>query len=157
MKFANFLEQQTHEDRQAFIIHFPALSGKTAFIRKACQVINNIHYLDLLEYVQLTPALAAAGAIDLSSFEQLVLQIDRGLPAEVCAFVVDQGDFMFNTWDREEKQGFLHWLRGGLRTPSLAKRPYIFIIQTDDVLSSGSLINSLNQSRILALNEFEAL
>ena len=85
------------------------------------------------------------------------MKLEKSLPEKTSALVIDQGDFMFNTWDKDEKQEFLHWLRVSLRTPSVAKRPFIFIIQSDGVLSSATLNNTLNQSRILALNEFDAL
>ncbi len=157
MNFAKYLEQQTHEDRQAFIIHYAALSGKTQFIKKACQVIPSIHYIDLLEYVSATPELSSLEKIEVSIFTDMLLKLDKSLPEKTSALVIDQGDFMFNTWDKDEKQEFLHWLRVSLRTPSVAKRPFIFIIQSDGVLSSATLNNTLNQSRILALNEFDAL
>ncbi len=157
MNFAKYLEQQTHEDRQAFIIHYPALSGKTQFIQKACQVIPGIHYVDLLEYALANPELSSLEKIEVGIFTNMLLQLDRSLPENTSALVIDQGDFMFNTWDKDEKLEFLHWLRGTLRTPSVAKRPFIFIIQTDGILSSATLTNTRNQSRILALNEFDAL
>jgi len=157
MNFAKYLQHQTHEDRQAFIIHYPALSGKTQFIQKACQVIPGIHYVDLLEYASANPEMSSLEKIEVSIFTDMLLKLDKSLPEKTSALVIDQGDFMFNTWDKDEKQEFLHWLRVTLRTPSVAKRPFIFVIQTDDVLSSATLNNTLNQSRILALNEFDAL
>jgi hypothetical protein len=157
MNFAGYLAQQTHEDRQAFIIHYPALKGKTQFILKACQVIPALHYLDLLEHALSTPGLSSLGKIDLSKFEDILLELDQSLPESVSALIIDQADFIFNTWDADEKQEFLHWLRKPLRTPSVVRRPFIFVIQTDGVLSSAVLTNSQNQSRVLALNEFDAL
>ena len=157
MKFAEYLEQQTHEDRQAFIIHYPALGGKTQFIRKACQVIPNLHYVDLLELSLANPVFLSLEKIELGRFKDMILDLDKTLPEKVKAIIIDQGDFLFNTWDSDEKQDFLHWLRQLLRTPSVVKRTFIFVIQTDGVISSAVMTNSRNQSRILALNEFEAL
>ena len=71
--------------------------------------------------------------------------------------MIDQADFMFNTWDADEKQEFIHWLRTSLRTPSVVKRTLIFVIQTDGVISSATLTNTRSQSRVLALNELDAL
>ena len=157
MNFANYLEQQSQEDRQAFIIHFPALSGKTLFIKKACQVIPGIHYIDLLEHTLADSDLSSLEKIDLPKFMDIILDIDKSLPDNLSALVIDQGDFMFNTWDADEKLEFLHWLRVSLRTPSFVKRTFIFVIQTDGILSSAKLNNTRNQTRILALNEFDAL
>jgi len=157
MDFAKFLEQQSHEDRQAFIIHYPALSGKTQFIQKACQVNPGLHYLDLLEYALSNPGLSALEYIDLESFTNMILDLDKSLPQESSALVIDQADFMFNTWDIDEKQDFIHWLRTTLRTPSVVKRTVIFIMQTDGVITSAALGNNRNQSRILALNELDAI
>ena len=157
MKFAEFLEQQTHEDRQAFIIHYPALSGKTQFIQKACQVIPAIHYVDLLEYSLAKPEVSALGRVDPGRFRDMLLDIDKSVPENIKSIVIDQGDFILNTWDSEEKQEFLHLIRQSLRTPSVVKKTFIFVIQTDGAISSAVMTNSRNQSRILALNEFEAL
>ena len=157
MNFAKYLEQQSHEDRQAFIIHFPALSGKTQFIKKACQAIPGMHYVDLLEHTLADTNLSSTERIEVNGFMDLILEIDKSLPDQTKALVIDQGDFMFNTWDADEKQEFLHWLRVPLRTPSVAKRTFIFVIQTDGILSSAKLDNTRSQSRILALNEFDAL
>ena len=157
MNFAKYLEQQGHEDRQAFIVHYPALSGKTRFIEKACQVILGLHYVNWLEYILAKPALTSLEKINPSQFEKELLEIDKSLGDELSAVMIDQGDAMFNTWDADEKQEFLHWLRVPLRTPGLVNRTFVFIIQTDGVLSSAVLTNTLNQSRILALNELDAL
>ena len=157
MNFAKYLEQQTHEDRQAFIIHYPALRGKTQFIHKACQVIPRLHYVDWLEFVLSNPGFSSLEKIDLIKFQQMLLDLDKSLPENISALVIDQGDFMFNTWDADEKQEFMHWLRISLRTPSVAKRTFIFMIQTDGQLSVAVLTNAQNQSRILALSEFDAL
>ena len=156
MNFAKYLEQQTHEDRQAFIIHYPSLSGKTQFIQKACQVMPSIHYVDFLEYTLANPGLSSLENIDLSRFKSLLLDLDKSQSEETSALVIDQADFMFNTWDADEKQEFIHWLRASMRTPSVVKRTFIFVIQTDGLISSATLTNTRNQSRILALNELDA-
>ena len=122
MNFAKYLEQQTHEDRQAFIIHYPRLSGKTQFIQKACQVISGFYYIDLLDYTLTNPDLSSLENIDLSRFKSLLLDLDKSQSEETSALVIDQADFMFNTWDADEKQEFIHWLRTSLRTPSVVKK-----------------------------------
>ena len=157
MKFAEYLEQQSHEDRQAFIIHYPALGGKTQFIRKACQVISDLHYINLLEYTLAKPEFSSLEKIDPGEYMDMIKELDKSLPEKIKAIVIDQGDFILNTWDSDEKQEFLHWLRQSLRTPSVVRRTFIFVIQTDEIISSALMTNSRNQSRILALNEFEAL
>jgi hypothetical protein len=157
MNFAKYLEQQSHEDRQAFIIHYSALSGKTRFIQRACQVISGLHFINWLEYILTKPNLASLEKIAPSQFEKEILEIEKSMGDEISAVIIDQGDCMFNTWDADEKQEFLHWLRVPLRTPGVVKRTFVFIIQTDGVISSATLTNTLNQSRILALNELDAL
>jgi hypothetical protein len=157
MNFAKYLEQQRHEDRQAFVIHYPALSGKTRFIQKTCEMIPGLHYINWLEHILAKKDLALLEKIDLSHFEKELLELDKSLSDEISAVMIDQGDPMFNTWDTDEKQEFLHWLRIPLRTPAFVKRTFIFVIQTDNILSSAILNNTFNQSRILALNEFDAL
>ena len=120
-------------------------------------MIPGLHYVNWLEYILTKPALGSLDKIDPSQFEKELLEIDKSLGNEISAVIIDQGDPMFNTWDADEKQEFLHWLRVPLRTPGLVKRTFVFIVQTDGVFSSAVLMNTLNQSRILALDELDAL
>src|SRR5574338_209356 len=98
MNFAMYLEQQRHEDRQAFIVHFPGLSGKTRFIQKACQVIPGLHYVNWLEYILAKPDLTSLDKIDPDNFAKELVEIDKSLGDEFSAVIIDQGDCMFNTW-----------------------------------------------------------
>ncbi|MEI8131487.1 MAG: hypothetical protein WCG34_03570 [Leptolinea sp.] len=157
MNFAAYLQKQKQEDRQAFIIHYPAVSAKSQFARKVCQSLPQIYYLDLLEYVFTNPELAPIEKMDCRQLQAILLRVDQTLPEQKTSVLVDQVDFLLNTWSAEEKKELIQWLRMPLRTPSVTKRTFIFLIQTDDVLSSAVLTDSRNQSRIHPLNAFDTL
>lgn len=157
MNFAAYLQKQKEESRQAFIIHYPAVSGKTQFARKVCQAMPQIHYLDLLEYMLAHPELPPIEQIDSQQLQTVLLGLEMTLPEQKTSVIVDQVDFLLNTWSGEEKQELIQWLRMPLRTPSVTKRTFIFLIQTDDVLSTAVLTNSHNQSRIHPLNAFDTM
>jgi len=59
MNFFTYLDRQKLEDRQAFIIYYPAMRGKTRFAKRAQQLRPDLYYLDLLEYCLAFPKLPA--------------------------------------------------------------------------------------------------
>jgi len=71
--------------------------------------------------------------------------------------VVDNPDFLLNTWSDEEKHDFVTWLRIQLRSPADTEKTLIFVIQSDDVIAAADIRNSHGEQRVLALNQFDAL
>lgn len=153
MNFHRYLDQQSSEDKRAFIIHYPANSGKTGFARRAADLRPGIHYLDLqgtfLNHPNLPP-IPQCGFVFLKDF-LLGLQI----PEEFV--IVDNLDFLINTWKLEEKQALLYWIKVQLRSPGITEKTFIFIIQSDELLATAQFKNSSGQPRVLPLNEFEAI
>ena len=49
INFFKYLDQQSSEDKRAFIVHYPAKSGKTSFAKRAAMQRADIFYLDLQE------------------------------------------------------------------------------------------------------------
>lgn len=152
MNFIQFLATQQLEDRQAIVVHGPALSGKTKFVNQLINLNENIFLIDFLSsYIQNPdPPIHLMG---FSAFKEYLLSLE--IPDKYKIVVIDQLDFLFNTWDRSEKEKFIQWLRTGLRSPSVVKQVYVFFIQTDDIINKSKLINSLGQNRIIGLEALE--
>lgn len=151
INFNSLLNQQSSEDTRSFIIHFPANSGKTDFAKRATAQHPDIYYLDIqgkfLEQDELPPI----SKFRLSYLKKYLLGIQ--VPQEF--IIIDNSDFLFNTWKSEEKQAFIHWIKSELRSPADTKKTFIFFIQSDDILATSQLKNTYGQSRILSLNDFE--
>lgn len=154
MNFFTYLDTQKQEDRQAFIIHYPAGQGKSHFAQRACQLRQGLYLLDLLEQFKLDANLKVR------TFTPEHLQgylLKFAYPPGTHTVWVDNGDFLFNTWSRQQKEDFIQWMRYPLRTPGLIDKTFILLVQTDKVFSTADLVNSRGQPRVLALNDFDML
>jgi hypothetical protein len=153
MNFHDYVNRQKTEDRRAFIIHYPAKSGKTCFARRAAETRRDVHLLDLQEYFVSQPGLPPVRKWDFKALRSLLLSLD--VPQSVV--IVDNPDFLFNTWCTEEKRTLLNWVGVGLRSPAETEKTFVFIVQNDDVISAGTFINTYGEPRVLAMNEFESV
>lgn len=149
--FFDFLTRQQYEDRQAFIIHFPANSGKTAFAKKLCNSNPGLVYLDLLERFSEAPR---TNILNFGVGELKKHLLAFSFPPDIHTILVDNMDFLINTWSDAEKRNFVDWLRLGLRTPSVSPYTWIFIIQHDSVICRQELTSRQGESRILPMNAF---
>jgi len=153
VNFHEYLNRQNNEDRRAFIIHYPAASGKTDFARRICETRQDAYLLDLQSYFLNHPELPPIVECGISTLKGILLSLN--IPE--CVLVVDNPDFLLNTWSDEEKRGFLTWLRTQLRSPVDTDKTMVFVIQSDDIIAAADIQNSYGQQRVLALNQFEAL
>jgi len=153
MNFADYLNHQKGEDRRSFFIHYPAHSGKTHFAHRLQSTRSDIYYLDLLAYFLENHTLSPVGQFDFKALRSLLLSLD--VPQAV--ILVDNPDFLLNTWNATEKQALLDWARVGLRSPADTEKVFIFIIQDDEVLATADFHNAYGEPRVLALNMFEAV
>ena len=154
MNFFTFLSKQKNEDWRSFIIHFPGNSGKTHFVRRLSESQKGIVYIDLLE------VLSTKKDLQIKKFNLKALQkylLEYAYPINTHSVIVDQMDFLLNTWDEDEKRSFVQWLKIPLRSPALTDITFVFVIQTDKTIVQQELKNSLNESRIIMLNEFDAI
>jgi len=152
-KFFQYLNQQSNEDKQAFIIHFPAKSGKTEFAIKVTSQRPDIYYLDLQKTFLIKPDVPSI--VDCSS--EFLKKYLLTLELKQSVIFIDNPDFLFNTWSPSEKNDLLNWIRVQLRSPGVINKTLIFMIQTDEVLANAQFKNSIGQPRILALNQFESI
>lgn len=151
MNFHDYLNRQKTEDRRAFIVHYPARSGKTQFARQVANSRPDVVYLDLQQYfIDHPPSSHQYGFSELKS---LLLNLD----VSESVVLVDNPDFLFNTWLKRDQSDFSNWLKIQLRSPGVTKQTFVFFVQTDPFFERMDLENSQGESRILPLNAFESL
>lgn len=153
MDFHAYLNRQNSEDRRAFVIHYPAKSGKTRFARRVVEVRKDAYLLDLQSYLLQHPELPPIEQCGLATLKAILLSLDRPEPV----VLVDNPDFLLNVWSDEEKRAFLNWLRVGLRSPADTEKTMVLLIQTDEVIAAADIRNSYGEPRVLALNAFDVL
>lgn len=153
MNFHDYLNRQQNEDRRAFVVHYGAKTGKTRFARRVCETRGDAYLLDLLAYFLDHPELPPIQKCDFDVLKELLLKLNVAQDV----ILVDNADFLFNTWRREEKQRLLNWLQVQLRSPAVTRKTFVFFIQTDDIIAAADLRNSANEPRVLPLNAFDAL
>jgi hypothetical protein len=153
INFYKYLDQQSAEDKRAFIVHYPAISGKTAFAKRAKAQRAGIYYLDLQETFLKQPGFPKITQCGFDFLKDYLL----GLQVTEEFILIDNPDFLFNTWEAEEKQALLHWIKVQLRSPGVTNKTFIFFIQSDEILATAQFNNSCGQPRILPLDEFEAI
>lgn len=153
MNIGEYLNHQKTEDRRAFIIHYPANSGKTTFAKKIAEIRPDVHYIDLLEFFLKNPDLKPIDKFGFEEFRDLLLKYE----AEESVLLIDNPDFLLNTWKKSEKEELLNWFRLGLRSPGVTKKTIILMIQEDGFLSAADFVNTYGEPRVLALNMFDAI
>lgn len=153
INFFKYLDQQSSEDKRAFIVYFPAKSGKTSFAKRAAAQRAGIYYLDLQQAFLKHPDLPKIPQCGFDFLKDYLL----GLPMAEEFVLIDNPDFLFNTWTNDEKQALLHWMKVQLRSPGVTEKTFAFFIQSDEILATAQFNNSSGQPRILPLNEFEAI
>ena len=95
----DFIEEQLHERYKHFIIYGPPMQGKTKLAKRISVVFKGI-YIDLLDEFQKDNA--KKGIIDVFGPARLITYIEEratGKDSHVKFLVVDQMDFLINTWD----------------------------------------------------------
>jgi hypothetical protein len=153
MDFGKYLNHQKTEDTQAFIIHYPANSGKTAFSKKLAETRSDVHYVDMLDCFLKNPDLEPINKFRFEKFRDFLLNYQ----VEQSVLIIDNPDFLLNTWRKSDKEALLNWIKIGLRSPGVTKKTIILMIQEDGFLSVAEIANSYGESRVLPLNTFGAI
>jgi len=153
LSLPDYVAAQATESYRAFIIHGPAMSGKTRLAHCMRDVLG-AHVLDLQAHFVAEPDLCAR--IDRyrpRDLERLLLALD--VPESLV--VVDNPDFLLNTWTPRHKREFMAMVDHRLRSPGLTDKTFAFLIQTDPVIVRHELTNTRGQPRILPMDAFYAL
>lgn len=138
---------QTKEQYRTLMILGPADCGKTRFAKLLAEKIR-AKYIDLLEtFVDDENLSKSIDTFDVFSLKKYLLK----LAAEEPVIVVDNIDFLVNTWSDREKGEFLN-LIDKLRSNE-TKKTFCFFMQEEDIFDSKRILNSRNESRIIHLNQ----
>lgn len=153
LKLPDYIAIQATESYRAFIIHGPAMSGKTRLARRMRDVLG-AYVLDLQAHFVAHPDLCAR--IDRyrpRDLERLLLALD--VPESLV--VVDNLDFLLNTWSPRHKREFVAMVDQRLRSPGVTDETFAFLIQTDPLIVRHKFTNTRGQLRILPIDAFYAL
>ena len=148
-----YVATQGQERCRAFIIHAPAMQHKTALARRMRDVLEG-HLLDLQVYFLERPELAQR--IDTfrpDDLEKILLGLD--VPQSIV--VVDNLDFLLNTWSNQPIEQFVGMVDLRLKSPDTTHKTFVFVIQSNPVILRHKLQNSRGQPRILPREVFYAL
>jgi len=153
LSLPEYVEGQATERYRAFIVHGPAMSGKTRLAHRLRDVLG-AHILDLQAYFVGHPDLCArVDRYRPRDLERLLLALD----ASESLVVVDNPDFLINTWTSRHKREFVAMVDHRLHSPTVTDKTFAFLIQTDPVIVRHTLTNTRGQPRILPIDAFYAL
>ena len=150
LSLADYVATQATESYRSCIIHGPAMSGKTRLERRMRDVLG-AYILDLQAHFVANPDLCAR--IDRyrpKDLERLLLVLD----APESLVVVDNPDFLLNTWTPGHKREFVAMIDHRLRSPRDTEKTFAFLIQSDPVIARHELTNTRGQPRILPMSAF---
>jgi len=138
---------QTKEQYRALMILGPANCGKTRFAKLLAEK-TNAKYIDLLEtFVGDENLSKSIDTFDVFSLKKYLLKLE----AEEPVIIMDNIDFLVNTWSEREKGEFLN-LIDKLRSNE-TRKTFCFFVQEEDIFDSKRILNSRNESRIIHLNQ----
>lgn len=148
-----YLTTQGQERCRAFIIHAPAMEHKTALARAMRDVLG-AYLFDVqayfLEHRELAERIDRFRPDDL---EVLLLGLD--VPEQIV--VVDNMDFLLNTWTAKRVGEFVGIVDLRLKSPDTTAKTFVFMLQTSPMLLRHELTNSRDQPRILPREAFFAM
>ena len=153
LKLPDYVAIQSTESYRAFIIHGPAMSGKTRLARRMRDVLS-AYVLDLQAHFVADPDLCAR--IDRyrpRDLERMLLALD----VAESLVVVDNVDFLLNTWSPKHRREFVAMVDKRLRSPGDTDKTFVFLIQTDPLIVRHELTNTRGQPRVLPIDAFYAL
>ena len=153
LKLPDYIAIQATESYRAFIIHGPAMSGKTRLARRMRDVLS-AYVLDLQAHFVADPDLCAR--IDRyrpRDLERMLLALD----VAESLVVVDNVDFLLNTWSPKHRREFVAMVDKRLRSPGDTDKTFVFLIQTDPLIVRHELTNTRGQPRVLPIDAFYAL
>lgn len=151
VNFVDFLSRQSQESYRPFIVHGAAGSGKTSFAKRAVSKLGKIAYLDLLEYFIEKPDLARVDLFRPPDLRRLLVNFQCPEPV----LLVDNLDFLLNTWSSADKRSFLDLVEHDLRSPGDTSKTIGFFIQSDPEITVRQMLNTRKESRVLALDAIQ--
>jgi hypothetical protein len=148
-----YLATQRQETYRACIIHAPAMGHKTETARRLRDTLG-AYLFDLQAHFAERPELAVRIArFDTEDLQELLLKLDVPQPV----VVVDNLDFLLNTWSQARRKRFVGLVDLVLKSPGVTDKTFVFMVQTDPVITGQALVNTRGTPRILPLDAFYAL
>lgn len=147
-----YLTTQGQETFRACIIHAPAMSHKTNLARRMRDVLGaylldlQAHFLEHMELAERIDRFRPDG------LEKLLLTLE--VPESIV--VVDNMDFLLNTWTSHHLDEFVAMVDLRLKSPGVTDKTIVFIIQSNPAILRHELKNTRGQPRILPLDAFYA-
>lgn len=141
-KFREFLEDQFKERYKHFIVYSLPMTGRTAFGKKVSEEFGG-YYLDVLS--ELKDNVDISKEIDTfypNDFFNWIAKYGNGKKF----IVVDNFDFLINTWREEQEEIFLNLIE-----KDQSNIVYVFLIQERKFLFNRSITNILGNNRIINL------
>lgn len=142
LKFKEFLEAQFKERYKHFIIYSLPMTGRTTFGKRLSEEFDG-YYLDVLS--ELKDNVEISKEIDTfypDDFFKWIVKYEN----EKKFIVVDNIDFLINTWTEEQEEIFLNFIE-----KDQSKIVYLFLIQERKFLFKRSITNILGNNRIINL------
>lgn len=142
LKLREFLEEQFKERYKHFIIYSLPMTGRTSFGKRLSEEFDG-YYLDVLSALKDNPAISKE--IDTfypNDFFKWIAKYGDGKKF----IVVDNVDFLINTWREEQEEIFLNLIE-----KDESKIVYVFLIQERKFLFKRSITNILGNDRIINL------
>lgn len=143
-RFEDFLYEQFKERYKHFIIFSLPMTGKTTFGKKICEKYDG-YYLDVLSEIK--DNISIAKELDTFYPNDFFCWID-GYNKKGKFIVVDNFDFLINTWREEQEEIFLNLIEK--EQSSIA---YCFIVQERKFLMKREITNLSGKKRIVNLFE----
>jgi hypothetical protein len=141
------IDFQTKEQYRSIMILSPVNTKKTTFALSLAKKIN-AKYIDLLDIFANDDDLAKSiDMFGVSSLKKYLLS----LSASESIIIVNNIDFLINTWSEREKSEFMNLVEK-LRSNE-TKKVFCFFVQEEYIFNSKSILNSRNESRIINLDQ----
>lgn len=132
MELETLIDIQINERYKNFLIHGPALSGKTQLARKISEKYQ-CKYISLLEL--LVNNKDVKDKIDIFSPSKLIKYVNEITKGDRL-IIIDQIDFLINTWTDSQLRDFMVFI-----DKNQAESCYIFVMQTHKFLEKEDLID----------------
>ncbi len=145
-KIIDFIHIQLKERYKTFGLFGPAMSGKSELAKKLADKTGAV-YMDLLaEFVSNSDLRS-----NIDTFEpQDLKDYLRRVAFNGRLIIVDNIDFLINTWNNLSKEHFLNFI-----DKDEYMMAYCFILQESKFIRESNMVNSIGQNRILNVYNVE--
>lgn len=146
MNLEEFIQEQLHERYKHFVIYGPALYGKTQLAKSIANDFEGL-YVDLLKEFYEDPN--KRDTIDIFGPQRLMVYIKRLPPGNKNVVVIDQLDFLLNTWDENQMREFFVFV-----DQNQSDVCFIFFMHNYRLLEKEDLVKVNDKGRPRLINMF---